>query len=58
MLQMIKTPVNAEIFIIRSTKMTDKVDEDERFVCFNPLSPHDALKHHFTFLKTQLISYN
>ena len=23
---------------------------------FNPLSPHDALKHHFTSLKTQLIS--
>ena len=22
----------------------------------NPLSPHDALKHHFTFLKTDLIS--
>ena len=22
----------------------------------NPLSPHDALKHHFTSLKTQLIS--
>ena len=21
----------------------------------NPLSPHDALKHHFTFLKTYLI---
>ena len=21
----------------------------------NPLSPHDALKHHFTFLKTDLI---
>ena len=24
----------------------------------NPLSPHDALKHHFTFLKTDLIFYN
>ena len=23
---------------------------------FNPLSPHDALKHHFTSLKTDLIS--
>ena len=22
---------------------------------FNPLSPHDALKHHFTSLKTDLI---
>ena len=22
---------------------------------FNPLSPHDALKHHFTTLKTDLI---
>ena len=22
---------------------------------FNPLSPHAALKHHFTFLKTDLI---
>ena len=21
----------------------------------NPLSPHDALKHHITYLKTQLI---
>ena len=25
---------------------------------FNPLSPPDALKHHFTSLKTHLISYN
>ena len=24
-------------------------------LCFNPLSPHDALKHHFTSLKTDLI---
>ena len=23
---------------------------------FNPLSPHDALKHHFTSRKTDLIS--
>ena len=23
--------------------------------CFNPFSPHDALKHHFTSLKTDLI---
>ena len=23
---------------------------------FNPLSPHDALKHHFTTLKTGFIS--
>ena len=23
--------------------------------CVNPLSPHDALKHHFTSLKTELI---
>ena len=23
---------------------------------FNPLSPHDALKHHFTSLKTDFIS--
>ena len=23
--------------------------------CINPLSPHDALKHHFTSLKTDLI---
>ena len=22
---------------------------------FNPLSPHDALKHHFTFLKIDLM---
>ena len=25
------------------------------FQRFNPLSPHDALKHHFTSLKTDLI---
>ena len=25
------------------------------FTHFNPLSPHDALKHHFTSLKTYLI---
>ena len=27
-----------------------------QFVWFNPLGPHDALKHHFTSLNTQLIS--
>ena len=30
-------------------KMWDKNE------AFNPLSPHDALKHHFTSLKTDLI---
>ena len=25
------------------------------FILFNPLSPHDALKHHFTSPKTDLI---
>ena len=25
------------------------------FMMINPLSPHDALKHHFTSLKTDLI---
>ena len=25
------------------------------YYLFNPLSPHDALKHHFTSLKTDLI---
>ena len=25
-------------------------------IVLNPLSPHDALKHHFTSLKTDLIS--
>ena len=29
--------------------------EAKRQSCFNPLSPHDALKHHFTSLKTDLI---
>ena len=24
-------------------------------IAFNPLSPHDALKHHFTSLKTDLV---
>ena len=24
-------------------------------ICVKPLSPHDALKHHFTSLKTDLI---
>ena len=28
--------------------------EREIFDCIDPLSPHDALKHHFTFLKTYL----
>ena len=30
------------------------------FACFalNPLSRHDALNHHLTTLKTDLISYN
>ena len=28
---------------------------DTRHVKVNPLSPHDALKHHFTSLKTVLI---
>ena len=27
----------------------------DRYVHFNPLSPHDAFKHHFTSLKTDLI---
>ena len=27
----------------------------EMIYYFNPLSPHDALKHHFTSLKTDLI---
>ena len=26
-----------------------------KYVCVNPLSPHDALTHHFTSLKTDLI---
>ena len=28
------------------------------YILFNPLSPHEALKHHFTSLKTPLFSYN
>ena len=27
-------------------------------VCYNPLNPHDALKHHFKSLKNDLISWN
>ena len=27
-------------------------------VHYNPLSPHDLLKHHFTSLYTDLLSYN
>ena len=29
-----------------------------QIMMFNPLSPHDALKHHFKSLKNYLISYN
>ena len=29
--------------------------ECKTIVTLNPLSPHDTLKHHFTFLKTDLI---
>ena len=29
--------------------------EEVRLNFFNPLSPHDALKHHFTSLKTDFI---
>ena len=32
--------------------LKDKASEDARF---NPLSPHDALKHHFTSLEIDLI---
>ena len=28
---------------------------DQSFSILNPLSPHDAIKHHFTSLKTDLI---
>ena len=31
-------------------------DQQDKGECFNLLSPHDALKHHFTSLKTDLIS--
>ena len=30
-------------------------DNDKSLYSFNPLNPHDALKHHFTTLKTDLI---
>ena len=33
---------------------TGKIEVDPS-TYFNPLSPHDALKHHFTYLKTDLI---
>ena len=29
-----------------------------KHVAFNPLNPHDALKHHFASLKNDLISWN
>ena len=31
------------------------LDDFLQLFTFNPLSPHDALKHHFTSLKTDLI---
>ena len=31
-------------------------EASNRHLGTNPLSPHDALKHHFTSLKTDLIS--
>ena len=33
----------------------DNIEDVSGHCCFNPLSPHDALKHHFTFLETDLI---
>ena len=33
-----------------------ELDGTEYIKYINPLGPHDALKHHFTSLKTQLIS--
>ena len=35
--------------------MNDKQKQTARQDKVNPLSPHDALKHHFTSLKTDLI---
>ena len=38
------------------TEEAEKIDEEDAQTGeINPLSPHDALKHHFTFLKTDLI---
>ena len=44
--------------LMRDSSKTDKKHRDLTFPLpyfINPLSPHDALKHHFTSLKTDLI---
>ena len=44
------------MFTFRRQNMTSKDDpRAERVTNLNPLSPHDALKHHFISLKTYLI---
>ena len=40
----------------RTERVKELITETlEGGMCFNPLSPHDALKYHFTSLKTDLI---
>ena len=38
-----------------SPELVSMQNEREKALTLNPLSPHDALKHHFTSLKTDLI---
>ena len=38
-----------------SAKMFQLLNSQSQIGRVNPLSPHDALKHHFTSLKTDLI---
>ena len=40
---------------ILTTKVDPRAVRVDVFQPFNPLGPHDALKHHFTSLKTYLI---
>ena len=61
--------ISAGIVFIRQNLMSILTYKDDPLHCkgsasivtlyssglFNPLSPHDALKHHFTSLKTDLI---
>ena len=39
----------------RETPQLECVNGPQEPASVNPLSPHDALKHHFTSLKTDLI---
>ena len=45
-------------YTVVAAQGVNKRSELQYLVLLNPLSPHDALKHHFTSLKTDLIFHS